>query len=416
MQEKANKPALRFKGFDEVWEQRKLGEITSKIGSGKTPSGGGKAYVKTGIPLIRSQNVHDDMIDFSDIVFINDEINKSMENSIVTINDVLLNITGASIGRSAVYKSTEPANVNQHVCIIRPVSRYCSDFIQLHISSERGQKQIELSQAGGAREGLNFQQIGKFKFFFPSYEEQVKIGEYFGKVNNLITLHQRKYTKLVNIKKAMLEKMFPKNGEDVPEIRFAGFTDPWEQRKFKDIAGTRRGLTYKPTDITDRGIRVLRSSNINEDCFEIHDDDVLVNEDVVNIPYAKNGDILITSANGSSKLIGKHAIIHDIQEKSTVPGGFMLIASSDEPEFINASMSSPWYTKFINVFVSGGNGSIGNLSKVDLDEQYILVPCKEEREKIGSYFSNLDNLITLHQRKLEKLQHIKKACLEKMFV
>ena len=163
-----------------------------------------------------------------------------------------------------------------------------------------------------------------------------------------------------------------------PALRFKGFDEDWEQRKFKDIAGTRRGLTYKPTDITDRGIRVLRSSNINEDCFEIHDDDVLVNEDVVNIPYAKNGDILITSANGSSKLIGKHAIIHDIQEKSTVPGGFMLIASSDEPEFINASMSSPWYTKFINVFVSGGNGSIGNLSKVDLDEQYILVPCKEE--------------------------------------
>ena len=134
----------------------------------------------------------------------------------------------------------------------------------------------------------------------------------------------------------------------------------------------------------------------------------MVNEDVVNIPYAKNGDILITSANGSSKLIGKHAIIHDIQEKSTVPGGFMLIASSDEPEFINASMSSPWYTKFINVFVSGGNGSIGNLSKVDLDEQYILVPCKEEREKIGSYFSNLDNLITLHQRKYFNAMNTKK--------
>ena len=141
----------------------------------------------------------------------------------------------------------------------------------------------------------------------------------------------------------------------------------------------------------------------------------MVNEDVVNIPYAKNGDILITSANGSSKLIGKHAIIHDIQEKSTVPGGFMLIASSDEPEFINASMSSPWYTKFINVFVSGGNGSIGNLSKVDLDEQYILVPCKEEREKIGSYFSNLDNLITLHQRKYFNAMNIKKIALLKFF-
>lgn len=200
-----------------------------------------------------------------------------------------------------------------------------------------------------------------------------------------------------------------------PDIRFKGFTDDWEQRKFSDVIKTRRGLTYKPTDVTEIGIRVLRSSNINEDCFEIHDDDVFVNEDVVNIPYAKNGDILITSANGSSRLIGKHAIIHDIQEKSIVHGGFMLIASSDEPEFINASMSSPWYTKFINVFVSGGNGAIGNLSKADLDEQHILIPCKEERKKIGSYFSNLDNLITLHQRKLEKLKNFKKAMLEKMF-
>ena len=143
---------------------------------------------------------------------------------------------------------------------------------------------------------------------------------------------------------------------------------------------------------------------------------MFVNEDVVNIPYAKNGDILITSANGSSRLIGKHAIIHDIQEKSTVHGGFMLIASSDEPEFINASMSSPWYTKFINVFVSGGNGAIGNLSKADLDEQHILIPCKKERKKIGSYFSNLDNLITLHQRKLDQLKTIKKSLLQQMFV
>lgn len=201
----------------------------------------------------------------------------------------------------------------------------------------------------------------------------------------------------------------------VPTIRFKGFTDDWEQRKFSDVIKTRRGLTYKPTDVTEIGIRVLRSSNINEDCFEIHDDDVFVNEDVVNIPYAKNGDILITSANGSSRLIGKHAIIHDIQEKSIVHGGFMLIASSDEPEFINASMSSPWYTKFINVFVSGGNGAIGNLSKADLDEQHILIPCKEERKKIGSYFSNLDNLITLHQRKLKQLQALKKYFLQNMF-
>lgn len=207
--EGANVPEFRFKGFTEDWEQRKLGDITSKIGSGKTPSGGAEAYVEAGTPLIRSQNVHDNMVDLSDVVFIDDETNKTMENSVVSTDDVLLNITGASIGRSAVYKGTEPANVNQHVCIIRPVQGYYPDFIQLHISSANGQKQIDYSQAGGAREGLNFQQIGKFKFAFPSYEEQAKIGSYFRSLDNLITLYQRKCDDLKEVRKYMLQNMFP---------------------------------------------------------------------------------------------------------------------------------------------------------------------------------------------------------------
>lgn len=201
-------PKIRLKGFTSDWEQHNLGEITSKIGSGKTPSGGAKAYVNQGTILIRSQNVHDDMVDFSDVVFIDDETNKSMKNSIVVINDILLNITGASIGRSAVYKSIKSANVNQHVCIIRPISGYYSDFIQLYISSENGQKQIDLSQAGGGREGLNFQQISKFEFAFPSYDEQVKIGEYFRYTNDLIACNQHKIEKLRTLKKYMLQNMF----------------------------------------------------------------------------------------------------------------------------------------------------------------------------------------------------------------
>lgn len=214
----------------------------------------------------------------------------------------------------------------------------------------------------------------------------------------------------------MLENCFPKNGEKIPKFRFDGFSGDWEQRKYSDIAITRRGLTYKPENIVDGGKRVLRSSNINEDTFEIHDEDVFVDEEAVNIPYVKNGDILITSANGSSRLVGKHAIIRNIPDNSVVHGGFMLLASSEEPEFVNALMSSQWYTKFINVYVAGGNGAIGNLNKNDLDEQLVLVPSKPEREKIGTYFSNLDNLITLHQRKLEKLKVIKKSMLESMFV
>ena len=192
-------------------------------------------------------------------------------------------------------------------------------------------------------------------------------------------------------------------------------TNSWEQRKLGDLAEIRRGLTYKPGDVKASGIRVLRSSNINEEYFEIYEDDVFVDEVAINIPYVKKGDIIITSANGSSRLVGKHAIIKNIQDNSMVHGGFMLVASADEPEFLNSSMSSPWYTKFINIYVAGGNGAIGNLSKNDLDNQEILVPSIAEQQKIGTYFRTIDNLITLHQRKLDRLKNIKKSMLDKMF-
>ena len=201
-------PEIRFDGFTDDWEQRKLGNITVKIGSGKTPSGGKSTYVETGIPLIRSQNVNFDKVDFADIVFIDEATDESMANSRVYTNDVLLNITGASIGRSAVYKGLESANVNQHVCIIRPTEGYQPDFIQLNLSSDNGQKQIDASQAGGGREGLNFQEIGKMQFCFPSLNEQQCIGRYFNNLDHLITLHQRKLEKLQNLKKSMLEHMF----------------------------------------------------------------------------------------------------------------------------------------------------------------------------------------------------------------
>ena len=200
-----------------------------------------------------------------------------------------------------------------------------------------------------------------------------------------------------------------------PPVRFQGFTAPWRQRKFADLATVRRGLTYKPHNVIEGGKRVLRSSNINENTFQVHNDDVFVDENVVNIPCVNNGDILITSANGSSRLIGKHAIIRGIPENSAVHGGFMLLASSDESEFVNALMSSLWYTKFINAYVAGGNGAIGNLNKNDLEEQIAYVPQKEEMYKIGDFFGNLDHLITLHQHKLELQNKLKAFFLKNMF-
>jgi type I restriction enzyme S subunit len=199
-----------------------------------------------------------------------------------------------------------------------------------------------------------------------------------------------------------------------PQLRFKGFTDPWEERKFLNLAEVRRGLTYKPSDVQKYGIRVLRSSNIAEDTFLIKSDDVFVNKEAVKIDNVKNGDILITSANGSSRLVGKHALIEGI-ENDTVHGGFMLVARAEKPEFVNAIMSSSWYSKFINIFVSGGNGAIGNLSKSDLEDQKVYVPSEIEQTKIGLFFKGLDDTITLHQRKLAKLKELKQGYLQKLF-
>jgi type I restriction enzyme S subunit len=235
-------------------------------------------------------------------------------------------------------------------------------------------------------------------------------------LDTLLTLHKRKCDLFKNIKKSLLEKMFPKNGSVIPEVRFKGFTDAWEQRKLGEVAVFRRGLTYKLTDISNKGIRVLRSSNIEEDRFMLQDEDTYVDLSAINIEYAKDNDILITAANGSSRLVGKHALIRGIADDSTVHGGFMLLASSEVPGFLNALMSTNWYATFIGTYTTGGNGALGNLKKTDLEEQIVLIADREENSRVGSIPFTFDNLITLHQRKVEKLQNIKKALLEKMFV
>lgn len=192
-------------------------------------------------------------------------------------------------------------------------------------------------------------------------------------------------------------------------MRGSFFAITWEQCKFSLLADVKRGLTYKPSDVASNGIRVLRSSNINEDYFEKREDDVFVSQEAINIDYVKSGDILITSANGSSRLVGKHAIINKIADNSAVHGGFMLLARTNYSNFLNASMSSRWYERFINLNVSGGNGAIGNLSKSNLDEYEFLAPSNNEKSKIGELFQSIDSLITLHQRKYSHKEDEKNA-------
>ena len=254
--------------------------------------------------------------------------------------------------------------------------------------------------------------VSKTAFFIPStIEEQTVIGTYFEKLDHLITLHQRKYEKLTNVKKSMLEKMFPQNGSSYPEIRFKGFTDPWEQRKLTEFVEFFSGLTYTPNDVQENGTLVLRSSNVSNG--EVVDaDNIYVNPQVVNSENVKVGDIVVVVRNGSRSLIGKHAQIKAFMP-NTVIGAFMTGIRSECPEFTNALLNT---SRFEEEIAMNMGATINQITGYMFSKMEFKVPWLDEQKKIGEYFEKLDNLITLHQRELEKLQNIKKSMLEKMFV
>ncbi|MET3557054.1 type I restriction enzyme S subunit [Streptococcus rupicaprae] len=202
--------------------------------------------------------------------------------------------------------------------------------------------------------------------------------------------------------------------KNTPKLRFKEFDDEWETKLFKEIISINRGLTYKPSDIVIDGVRVLRSSNIDEDTFKIFEDDVFVNEEVVKIPFVENGDILVTAANGSSRLVGKHAIVNNVKQK-TVHGGFMLIVKSQNPNFVNSWMNSYEYKKTLQL-VQGGNGAIGNLSKPILENTVMTIPVKtSEQSAIGMLFQTLDELLSAYKDNLANYQAFKATMLSKMF-
>lgn len=409
-------PKRRFKEFLSAgdWKQRKLSDISTKV----TTKNVDVHYTET-LTNSAEQGI------ISQVDFFDKEIsNKNNINGyyIVENNDFIYNpriSTLAPVGPINRNKLNRTGIMSPLYTVFR-ASNIDLDFLEWYFQSNHWYRYMKLNGDSGARADRIAIKDSTF-FDMPiktpvNIKEQVLIGETLEKFNQYITLHQRKLDKLQATKKALLQEMFPEEGQDKPKRRFKGFTDAWEQRKLNDFVIIRRGLTYKPSDIAENGIRVLRSSNIDEDQFITSNDDVFVNKDAVNIPFAKNGDILITSANGSNRLVGKHTIISDIAENSTVHGGFMLLAESKNPLFTDALLSSNWYKRFINTYVAGGNGAIGNLSKSDLENQTVVVPSEHEQAKIGQWYDNINQLITLHQRKLDKLKNLKQAYLNEMFV
>ena len=385
--EEKKAPKLRFNGYTNDWERKELNNIL-KINSGRDY----KQLNSGNIPVYGTGGY------------------------MLSVNDKLSDADAVGIGRKGTID--KPLYLRAPFWTVDTLF-YCTSkensdvkFIYLLFQIINWKRYDESTGVPS----LSKNTISSIKTYVPKVKEQDHISKLFFSLDNTLQLHERKCEELTLIKKSLLQKLFPKEDKIKPEIRYKNFSDAWEQRKLGDISKTKRGLTYKPSNIDNTGIRVLRSSNIKEDTFVISDNDVFVKESAVNIPFVKNGDILITAANGSTNLVGKHAIIRDIPKNSAVHGGFMLITTSKEYEFLNASMSSNWYKKFIKKYVAGGNGAIGNLRKNDLDNQKIYVPKKDEQEKIGNFFKMLDSLITLHQRKLEKLKQLKKFLLQNMFI
>ena len=413
-------PAIRFKGFNGEWVKYPLASFISSLDAGVSVNSGDRSANENEFGILKTSCVTNGVFEPNEnkVVFKMEEISRLKEP--VLENTIIISRmnTPALVGAN-VYINRGYANyfLPDRLWAAKPTSIGNLKFIAYILGSGKGRLALSDLATGtsGSMKNISKPAVLRLELRAPEEKEQTAIGNYFQKLDTLINQHQQKHDKLSSIKKAMLEKMFPKQGETIPEIRFKGFSGEWEEIKLKQIAEIRRGLTYKPSDISDDGVVVLRSSNINIDKFELRKDDVQVDLNAVNIGFIKNGDILITSANGSSNLVGKHAIVNGLIVNA-VHGGFMLVAETKMSYFLNASMSTYWYEQFLSINVSGGNGAIGNIKGSALQEVRLYIPKQEEQIAIGNYFQKLDALINQHQQQITKLNNIKQACLSKMFV
>ena len=408
---KQQEPRLRFRGFTEDWEEKTLADV-SIVERGKFSArprndpkffGGSMPFIQTGD------------ITNSDLFLTN--YTQTLNSNGILVSKVfpqktILITIAANIGDTAI-TTFDIACPDSVVAIQADENRSNVFFLKYILDLKHAFLNDCATQ--NAQKNINLQVLNPLEIKLCSLAEQTHLGNFFRRLDSQIAESRAALDKIRQLKKAMLAKMFPANGEKIPKIRFKGFEGEWECRKFSDIAELRRGLTYSPLDISPNGIRVLRSSNIDEENYIEKNDDVFVCKRAVNIPLVQNGDILITAANGSSRLVGKHAIIKT--SRPAVHGGFMLLAKTENPYFLNASISSAWYLDFIRIFVAGGNGAIGNLSIGDLNEQEILIPKHpEEQTAIGNFFRQLDETIALQSAEVEKLNQLKKGLLAAMLV
>ena len=414
MTEKSAKPQLRFAGFDDTWEQRKLDDV-AEFSKGSGYSKGD--LVESGTPIILYGRLYTKYeTSISDV----DTYVEAKEGSIYSKGgEVIVPASGETAEDIARAATVDKSGIllGGDLNIVMPNEDINSAFLAISISTGNSQRELAKKAQGKSVVHIHNEEIRNLVVPFPTKVEQNKIVTYFSSLDNLITLHQRKYDKLTNVKKSMLEKMFPKNGSNVPEIRFKGFSDAWEQRKFSELTEIRSASRVHKEEWQSSGVPFYRSSDVMAALNGTENEKAFISEELYEKLSAvsgklEKGDILVTG--GGS--VGKPYIVPNNEPLYTKDADLLWVKNNEKlvPYFIYTFFFSPAFSDYLNSV--SHVGTIAHYTITQLEETPITLPCVSEQQKIGDYFRNIDSLITLHQRELEKLKNLKKACLEKMFV
>jgi type I restriction enzyme S subunit len=408
MTKKSDAPAIRFKGFSDAWEQRKLGEMMNVTSVKRIHQ---SDWTDSGVRFLRARDIvaaakNEEPDDY---LYISKEKYEeySALSGKVGVSDLLVTGVG-TIGVPYLVRNLEPLYFKDgNIIWFQNSGKIDGKFLFYSFSAEQIQGFINESAGIGTVGTYTIESGKKTPISLPNQIEQARVGEFFQQLDNLITLHQRKFEKLTNVKKSMLEKMFPQNGSSYPEIRFKGFTDPWEQRKAKELF----------ISTADKGYPDLPVLSATQDRGMIRRD-----ENSINIFHDKKNEA------GYKRVLPGQFVIH----LRSFQGGFAhsTIEGITSPAYTVFGFSEPEkhdseYWKY--VFTSKAfirrletvTYGIRDGRSISYDEFLTLgfaYPSKAEQTAIARYLDKLSDLITLHQRELEMLQNIKKSMLEKMFV
>lgn len=407
-----NKPDIRFDGFTDAWEQRKLGEVCEYVDyRGKTPR-----KVNDGIFLVTAKNVKDGYIDYgaSKEFISEDDYEEIMHRGIPKIGDVLIT-TEAPCGNVA---QVDKANIAlaQRIIKYRGYAELVDNtYLKHYMLAPKFQRILDTKSSGGTVKGIKGSVLHQQYVDIPSYSEQIKIGECLELVNHLITLHQRELENYKLLKKGFLQKLFPSNGDTNPSIRFDGFNDAWEQCGLGESLLLLKDGTHGTHKDVENGIYLLSAKNIKNGQVNISESERKISRIEYNSIHKnfrlQKDDVLLTIV-GS---IGESAILEQPYEL-TFQRSVAYLRPDDRltSQFLYSTIISTKFQQELKrrQVVSAQPGIyLGDLSLIPLE-----IPSMSEQAQIGIFFQSLDTLITLHQRELENYQELKKGFLQKMFV